>query len=77
MEDFIHVQFLESIASLGTKGFCLEEMGSEIEVKLCYLLVPSEKKCPGNKTKLWLAQKGLIALPNPVDGKKNPKEKPK
>lgn len=44
MKDFIHVQFLESDASLGTKGFCLEEcMGLEIQVKLCYVLVLSEK----------------------------------
>lgn len=44
MKDFIHVQFLDSDASLGTKGFCLEEcMGLEIYVELCYVLVPSEK----------------------------------
>lgn len=44
MKDFIHIQFLDSDASLGTKGFCLEEcMGLEIEVELCYVLVPSEK----------------------------------
>lgn len=31
MKDFIHVQFLDTDASLGTEGFCLEEcMGLEI-----------------------------------------------
>lgn len=40
----MHVQFLDSDASLGTKGFCLEEcMGLEIYIYLCYVLVPSEK----------------------------------
>lgn len=41
---------------------------------MCWSL---QKKCPGRKNKLTLAQKGIIALPNPVAGKKNPTQNPK